>query len=54
MKGHENQLLRIRVTFYTFTLFYLRARTEELRDSGNPPFHRYVIFLCVHKIYELK
>ena len=54
MKGHEDQLLRIRVTFYTFTLFYLRVRTEELRDSGNPPFHCYVIFMCVHKIYERK
>ena len=54
MKGHEDQLLLICVTFYTFTLFYLRARTEELRDSGNPPFHCYVIFMCVHKIYERK
>ena len=32
MKGHEDQVLHIRVTFYTFTLFYLRTRTEELRD----------------------
>ena len=32
MKGQEDQVLHIRVTFYTFTLFYLRARTEELPD----------------------
>ena len=54
MKGHEDQGLRIRVTFYTFTLFYLRARTEELRESGDPPLHCYVIFMCAHKIYERK
>ena len=40
-RQREVQLLRIRLTFHTMSLFtrvrFTSVRTEKLRDSGNPP-----------------